>query len=165
MPYDILQLNDMLIPELVDVADTLKIQNASSFDKQALVYKILDQQASNGKHTKEEPKKRRGRKPKEDGIETLVAEAAPAVAEPAEDASGDKKRRARKPKEETPYDSNANNTKSSSVPPQRNEIKKDTTPVAEKVSAQASQDGMQEQGNGITMPVETPDVQPPQQSG
>ena len=39
MPYDILQLNDMLIPELIDVADALKIQNANSFDKQTLVYK------------------------------------------------------------------------------------------------------------------------------
>ena len=67
MPYDILQLNDMLIPELVDVADELKIQNARSFDKQTLVYKILDRQAAaSGQPTEEEPKKKRGRKPKED---------------------------------------------------------------------------------------------------
>ena len=30
MPYDILQLNDMLVPELIDVADSLNIQNARS---------------------------------------------------------------------------------------------------------------------------------------
>ena len=66
MPYDISQLNDMLIPELIDVADELKIQNARSFDKQTLVYKILDQQASNIQPVEDDSKKRRGRKPKED---------------------------------------------------------------------------------------------------
>ncbi|HQE11479.1 MAG TPA: transcription termination factor Rho [Flavipsychrobacter sp.] len=45
MPYDIHQLNDMLVPELVDVAERLKIANIPSLDKQQLIYKILDQQA------------------------------------------------------------------------------------------------------------------------
>lgn len=65
MPYDISHLNDMLIPELLDVADSLKIDNARSFDKQTLIGSIVAKQ--------EEPvatpideivKKRRGRKPK-----------------------------------------------------------------------------------------------------
>jgi transcription termination factor Rho len=43
--YDILQLNDMLVPELLDIADQLKILNAKKLDKQELVYKILDKQA------------------------------------------------------------------------------------------------------------------------
>jgi transcription termination factor Rho len=43
--YDILQLNDMLVPELVDIAEELKIGNASKSDKQELIYKILDKQA------------------------------------------------------------------------------------------------------------------------
>ncbi|MBY0534796.1 MAG: transcription termination factor Rho [Chitinophagaceae bacterium] len=43
--YDILQLNDMLVPELLDIAEQLKIQNAKKMDKQELVYKILDKQA------------------------------------------------------------------------------------------------------------------------
>ncbi len=43
--YDILQLNDMLVPELVDIADELKINNASKLEKQDLIYKILDKQA------------------------------------------------------------------------------------------------------------------------
>jgi transcription termination factor Rho len=43
--YDILQLNDMLIPELLDIANELKIQNAKKLEKQELVYKILDKQA------------------------------------------------------------------------------------------------------------------------
>lgn len=42
--YDILQLNDMLVPELLDIAEQLKISNAKKLDKQELVYKILDKQ-------------------------------------------------------------------------------------------------------------------------
>ena len=43
--YDILQLNDMLVPELLDIAEQLKIPNVKKLDKQTLIYKILDNQA------------------------------------------------------------------------------------------------------------------------
>jgi transcription termination factor Rho len=43
--YDILQLNDMLVPELLDIAEQLKIPAAKKLSKQELVYKILDKQA------------------------------------------------------------------------------------------------------------------------
>jgi transcription termination factor Rho len=43
--YDILQLNDMLVPELLDIAEQLKIPNSKKLDKQALIYQILDKQA------------------------------------------------------------------------------------------------------------------------
>jgi len=43
--YDILQLNDMLVPELLDIADQLSIKNPKSLNKQELIYKILDTQA------------------------------------------------------------------------------------------------------------------------
>ncbi len=43
--YDILQLNDMLVPELKEIANQLKIENFRSLDKQELIYKILDKQA------------------------------------------------------------------------------------------------------------------------
>ncbi|NML20042.1 transcription termination factor Rho [Pseudoflavitalea sp. G-6-1-2] len=43
--YDILQLNDMLVPELLDIAEQYKISNAKKLDKQELIYKILDKQA------------------------------------------------------------------------------------------------------------------------
>lgn len=43
--YDILQLNDMLVPELLDIAEQLKIPNAKKLAKQELIYKILDNQA------------------------------------------------------------------------------------------------------------------------
>ena len=43
--YDILQLNDMLVPELQDIAEQLSIPNNKKLDKEGLVYKILDKQA------------------------------------------------------------------------------------------------------------------------
>jgi transcription termination factor Rho len=43
--FDILQLNDMLVPELRDIAERLKIDNYQKLGKQDLVYKILDKQA------------------------------------------------------------------------------------------------------------------------
>jgi len=43
--YDILQLNDMLVPELLDIAEQLKIPHAKKLEKQDLIYKILDKQA------------------------------------------------------------------------------------------------------------------------
>ncbi|MFY7839973.1 MAG: Rho termination factor N-terminal domain-containing protein, partial [Lacibacter sp.] len=50
--YDILQLNDMLVPELLDIAEQLKITGAKKMDKQQLVYKILDKQAVMSSETK-----------------------------------------------------------------------------------------------------------------
>ena len=43
--YDILQLNDMLVPELLDIAEQLNIQGIKGIQKQDLIYKILDKQA------------------------------------------------------------------------------------------------------------------------
>jgi transcription termination factor Rho len=50
--YDILQLNDMLLPELQDIAENLKIDNFKKLGKQELVYKILDRQAIVGSGSK-----------------------------------------------------------------------------------------------------------------
>jgi len=62
--YDILQLNDMLVPELLDIAEQLKIVGAKKLEKQELVYKILDKQAISAKDTKSDgddgqPKRKR----------------------------------------------------------------------------------------------------------
>ena len=62
--YDILQLNDMLVPELLDIAEQLKIAGAKKLDKQELVYKILDKQAvvaSEGKGDSADDKPKRKR--------------------------------------------------------------------------------------------------------
>ena len=50
--YDILQLNDMLVPELLDIAEQLKIPNAKKLNKQDLIYKVLDKQAVSASDTK-----------------------------------------------------------------------------------------------------------------
>jgi transcription termination factor Rho len=60
--YDILQLNDMLVPELLDIAEHLDISDASRLNKQELVYKILDKQAltpAAGANGVEKPRRKR----------------------------------------------------------------------------------------------------------
>jgi len=47
--YDILQLNEMLVPELKEIAEKLEVPGYKKLNKQDLVYKILDQQAVKGK--------------------------------------------------------------------------------------------------------------------
>jgi transcription termination factor Rho len=68
--FDILQLNDMLVPELRDIAEKLKIDSHQKLSKQELVYKILDKQAVTPdlthttrpeKETADDGKPRRGR--------------------------------------------------------------------------------------------------------
>ncbi|MFZ1703336.1 MAG: transcription termination factor Rho [Saprospiraceae bacterium] len=49
--YDILQLNDMLVPQLKDIAAKLNLPNYKRLSKQDLIYKILDEQALKNKHT------------------------------------------------------------------------------------------------------------------
>ncbi|NNC94360.1 MAG: transcription termination factor Rho [Chitinophagales bacterium] len=43
--YDILQLNEMILPELKEIAGDLKIKNAKNLEKTELIHKILDAQA------------------------------------------------------------------------------------------------------------------------
>ena len=85
--YDILQLNDMILPELREIADKLRIKASEKLEKQDLILKILDAQALNpaaqeeAAKPKEKAKKPRARKPidpdlktkKEDEEETTTA--------------------------------------------------------------------------------------------
>lgn len=66
--YDILQLNDMLVPELLDIAEQQNITNAKELDKQELIYKILDKQllmtsTEKKENASEKPKRKRIAKP------------------------------------------------------------------------------------------------------
>ena len=66
--YDILQLNDMLVPELLDIAEQQSISNAKNLEKQELIYKILDKQTVMNNNEKkdsavEKPKRKRIIKP------------------------------------------------------------------------------------------------------
>ncbi|HUQ64837.1 MAG TPA: transcription termination factor Rho [Flavitalea sp.] len=59
--YDILQLNDMLVPELLDIAEQLKIPNAKKLNKQDLIYKVLDKQAVSASDVKGAPAEDKGK--------------------------------------------------------------------------------------------------------
>uniref|UniRef100_UPI001F095517 transcription termination factor Rho n=1 Tax=Taibaiella koreensis TaxID=1268548 RepID=UPI001F095517 len=75
----------MLVPELLDIAETLGVADAKKIGKQDLVYRILDKQALKASEEApgEEPKKKRGRKPKDPEAKP-VAETAPPPAAPEE---------------------------------------------------------------------------------
>ena len=85
--YDILQLNDMLVPELLDIAEQQNIPNCETLEKQELIYKILDNQSTMTPTDKKEtplekPKRKRIAKPvakketpeKEKAVEEDIAE-------------------------------------------------------------------------------------------
>ncbi|RPD40668.1 transcription termination factor Rho [Chitinophaga barathri] len=96
--YDILQLNDMLVPELLDIAEKLDIPNSKKLDKQALIYKILDKQAviaSEDQQGNGDEKKGRKRKPVSKKEESAPAPAASEEPNSAEDKPAAK--RGRKP--------------------------------------------------------------------
>ena len=93
--YDILQLNDMLVPELLDIAEQLKIAGARKLDKQELIYKILDKQAvvaSEGKSESGDDKPKRKR---------IIKASTGNSTEEAIVESGDDKPRKAEPKKET----------------------------------------------------------------
>ncbi len=71
--YDTLQLNDLLVPELLDIAEQLEISNAKKLNKQELVDTILEKQTNMSTAKEEKPKRKRIVKP---------AEGAPAEAKP-----------------------------------------------------------------------------------
>jgi transcription termination factor Rho len=104
--YDILELNNKLLPELREIAKELNIKKVDAFKKQDLVYKILDQQAiiGSGKtkpdrskdQEKAEKRPRRGRPPKKKKPEDTSSappkekrESGPVEARPAEAARRD----------------------------------------------------------------------------
>jgi len=180
MPYDIVQLNDMLVPELLDVAVNLNIENTRGLDKQALIYKILDQQALNGK-TEDTSKKKRGRKPKEETAPATVATAAPVAETPvaapvanaapaaveapanAADDNGEKRKRGRKPRE-----NQGGQAKPFAAPAEGNDGKAEASRWAENKNeenrkAEAPAQAAAAEPTGIIMPAEnteTPAAQP-----
>ena len=141
MQYDIAHLNDMLVPELVDIAERMKINNPRSLDKQTLIDTILNNQSQQQADGGDE-KKRRTRKPKAEATPAPAPQEAAPAAEEA-NTGDEKKRRLRKPRvaaeEAAPV---VNNTQ-------------EATPAEEETSTDS----------GITMPDTTEaEIQPPQES-
>ena len=54
--HDILELSEMLVPELREIAKQLKIKRVELLKKQDLIYKILDQQAIDAAETRKAPR-------------------------------------------------------------------------------------------------------------
>ena len=69
--YDILQLNEMLVPELLDIAEQLRIPQAKKLSKKDLIYKILDSQAIAGS---------KGAKPADNGKHKRIIKTSTAIA-------------------------------------------------------------------------------------
>jgi len=69
--YDILQLNDMLLTELREIADTLEMKNYKSLKKKELIFQILDSQAASKKQVKEEEEVEEG---VEEKVEVEISE-------------------------------------------------------------------------------------------
>ncbi|HEX7757237.1 MAG TPA: transcription termination factor Rho [Niabella sp.] len=141
--YDILQLNDMLVPELLDIAEQLKITNAKKLNKQDLIYKILDSQAVTDSKTAatERPKRKRIVKAttsigteeafvEEDGKDQQDAETEKTAKAPAKK----KKAPAKKKKEEKEeVEEKAKKEEEKSVKPKKPDTVADKTPAEETV--------------------------------
>jgi transcription termination factor Rho len=71
--YDILQLNDLLVPELLDIAEQLHISNGKKLNRQDLINTILNKQSnmSTAKNEEEKPRRKRIAKPA-DAAETIA---------------------------------------------------------------------------------------------
>lgn len=153
MPYDISQLNDMLIPELKDVAENLNIANFNDLEKKDLIDKILNQQSSDDEK-KNDGLKKRGRKPK---VETNKLEQSPITANETDNSEQELERRKRRPR--VPKDDVVENHKPTvSVDIIEQELPQQVTPISvvETILADTN-------GTGIIMPstTEEPEIQLP----
>jgi transcription termination factor Rho len=108
--YDISQLNDMLVPELQDIAIEQNISNAKKLDKQELISQILNKQNTMNNDTDgEKPKRKRIIKPaveaKNDTPQVDEEKVKPEARVKKSDVSViDKKKIHKKEKEEEPND-------------------------------------------------------------
>ena len=98
MNYDIIQLNEKIVPELHDIAEKLKVKNAKDLPKQELIYKILDAQALLPISKSVEEKPKRGRKPaaKKGEDEAVVAEVKEEMIEPVSESKAEKPKKTKK---------------------------------------------------------------------
>ena len=119
--YNILELNEKLLPELQSIAEELGIKKVRSMKKEELVYKILDEQAisfagiqvekEKEKEAKKEAKKTKAKKPMKASEKTTVEPVAetetpvevPQAAQAEPEVKTEKKKRGRPHKEKVTY--------------------------------------------------------------
>lgn len=109
--YDILQLNEMIVPELLDIAEQHHITNAKKLEKQELINKILDKQSLMANPEKAEKSETPAPKPRRKRIvkttaskakEETPAEDIPEEKEPKAAKTEEKKKAVKKTKQEDP---------------------------------------------------------------
>jgi transcription termination factor Rho len=97
--FDILQLNDMLVPELRELAESLGIKGYKRLNKQDLIYTILDHQAVSGEQAEA---KKASQKEEKEPEKKAAPKSSPTPAAKQEDAPKEEKegdrRRGRKPR-------------------------------------------------------------------
>lgn len=150
--YDILQLNDMLLPELLDIAEQLSITGAKKLDKQGLIYKILDSQAVQASETKDDPKKKTARPRKPVTVKTTngTEEAEVMQEAPVSEKPAPKKGPVRKPRTDNPR----------SEQPQQPD---GAQPTAPQDGSETPSNGEEAQQPGETIVPEAPQQQHPRQ--
>ena len=137
--YDILHLNDLLVPELQDIADELKIQNTKKLSKPELISEILDKQSimTNDTTAQDSEKPRRKRIAKGAEKEEQVQAIAP-VELPEEVAEEKEVPVAKKPKQEAekklPKKQKAEPVKKVPLPQQEEEEEEELQPITDEQS-------------------------------
>ena len=79
--YNILELNEKLLPELQSIAEELGIKKVSSLKKEELVYRILDEQAISYAGIQAEKEKEKEAKKKQKTIEVKEVRLSPNIDE------------------------------------------------------------------------------------
>ncbi len=125
---DILQLNDMLVPELRELADRLGLEGYKKLNKQELIYKILDQQAL----TKEN--KDNDSNPASPKAKSTSSKDSKASNSEDDNSSSDRKKRPRKrvPAEEKKHELFSKKENKAPEPEPEPEAVKEEAPVVEK---------------------------------
>ncbi len=77
--YDILQLNDMLVAELKELAKSLGLKGINRLAKQDLIYKILDEQAVKGGGLKKDLEQKESKNKEENQTEKAKKRKSPRV--------------------------------------------------------------------------------------
>ena len=137
--YDILHLNDLLVPELQDIADELKIQNTKKLSKPELISEILDKQSimTNDTTAQDSEKPRRKRIAKGAEKEEQVQAIAP-VELPEEVAEEKEVPVAKKPKQEAekklPKKQKAEPVKKVPLPQEEEEDEEELQPITDEQS-------------------------------
>lgn len=165
MPYDIMQLNDMLVPELIDVAEHLNIPNSNTLDKETLIHKIMDQQQliEKGSASSGSEKKRRTRKSK--SAESEATQNADESNVPKAQDEEQKKRRTRKPKATASSTEDVNHQETEEEAMVAETVEADAQTSEEPIHELEEPLAEKAEDTGIIMPVATEEteVQPPQE--